>query len=146
MKPLRFSPGTFLEVDDLQGGRKVVMVGKDGVTFWDALQTDVVTPLSVHPVMNPVSLGSMVAFLQSKGISQATLKVREVLRAQLDERSDDSLFVMRAAWALAAKGIKDGDAVDDLVLQDAIEAARKQERVAIGLHQVIEKFVGGQAA
>ncbi len=146
MKILRFSPGTFLEVDDLQGGRKVVMVGKDGVTYWDALKPEAVTPLTIHPVMNPVELGSMVSFLQNKNISQATLKLREALRAQLDDRADDSLFVMRAAWSLVAQGVKDGGAVNDLVLRQAIEAAQAQEQGALALHQVVEKFVGGQAA
>ena len=31
-KKTRFKPASFLEVDDLYGGRKIVMIGADGIT------------------------------------------------------------------------------------------------------------------
>ena len=49
-KRTRFKPASFLEVDDLYGGRQVVMVGADGITFWDALDVETVTPIVIHPI------------------------------------------------------------------------------------------------
>jgi hypothetical protein len=57
MKTTKFPPGSFLEIDDLQGGRKVVLVGRDGVTYWDTIDAEKVTPLVIHPVCKPIELG-----------------------------------------------------------------------------------------
>ncbi|WP_240533956.1 hypothetical protein [Aeromonas veronii] len=105
MKTMRFQPGTFLEVDDLAGGRKVVMVCKDGVTFWDMLDAKEATPLVIHPSMNPVEIGTFAQFSAAKGLQRATRKVIAFLRRRLDTRLDsDPLFVMRVLWFAAQKG------------------------------------------
>lgn len=142
MKPMKFPAGAFLEVDDFQGGRKVVLVGKDGVTCWDALDVNLVTPLAIHPVMAPVELGTMISFVQENDLAQAAVKVRDMLRAQMDPRADDSLFMMRALWELkkaADSGAQVGAA--DFSITEAIKKAEQQEVIAVRIHYAAERFV-----
>lgn len=138
---MRYQPGTFLEVADLSGGRKVVLVGKDGVTFWDAVAAESVTPLVIHPVMKPVELGTLVHFVHAKGLGEAAKQVLDVLRANDDERQRDSLFVMRALWCLAAHATGDGWLAGEAQLNSAFEQAEQQERVALRVHEHAEQYI-----
>jgi hypothetical protein len=136
----RFPAGTFLEVDDLEGGRKVVLVGKDGVTFWDSIQTENVTPVVIHPVFKPVELGSAVFFVRQKGLEQAAQKVIEMQRARMTGRADDSLYIMRVLWHLAQKSQGAGWVPDDATAQEAMDKADAQEATALKAHQFAERF------
>lgn len=138
MKTMKFPVGAFLEMDDLKGGRKVVLVGKDGVTFWDSVHTDLVTPVVIHPVFNPVELGTMVRFIQAHGLTEAAIKVRSMLRARLDPRADDALFIMRALWSLADTAAFDS-APSDEVIQIAMSKADEQERSALSVQQATRR-------
>lgn len=141
MKTMRFQPGTFLEVDDLAGGRKVVMVCKDSVTFWDMLDAKEATPLVIHPSMNPVEIGTFAQFSATKGLQRATRKVISFLRRHLDTRLDsDPLFVMRVLWFAAQKGAGDAYEPDDEVLNWACEQAQFQQQAAARIHGYAEKF------
>lgn len=141
MKTIRFQPGTFLEVDDLVGGRKVVMVCKDGVTFWDMLDAKEATPLVIHPSMNPVEIGTFAQFSATKGLQRATRKVIAFLRRRLDARLDsDPLFVMRVLWFTAQKGAGDAYEPDDVVLDWACKQAHSQQQTAARIHKYAEKF------
>lgn len=141
MKTMRFQPGTFLEVDDLQGGRKVVLVGKDGVTMWDSVDTEKVTPVVVHPVFKPAELGSTVTFVKTKGLSQAAKKVLESLQVHMDPRAADSLFVMRVLWSLAPKVAGDAWTPDEAALQEACRTAAEQESLALRMHGQAEQYL-----
>lgn len=141
MKTMRFQPGTFLEVDDLAGGRKVVMVCKDGVTFWDMLDAKNATPLVIHPSMNPVEIGTFAQFSTAKGLQRATRRVITFLRRRLDVRLDsDPLFVMRVLWFAAQKGEGDAFEPNDEVLDWACEQAQSQQQAAARIHSYAEKF------
>jgi hypothetical protein len=141
MKTVRFQPGTFLEVDDLVGGRKVVMVCKDGVTFWDTLDIKEATPLVIHSSMNPVEIGTLAQFIAAKGLQRATRKVIAFLRRRLDARLDsDPLFVMRVLWFVAQKGEGDTYEPDDGVLDWACEQAHSQQQAASRIHGYAEKY------
>lgn len=141
MKTMKFQPGTFLEVDDLAGGRKVVMVCKDGVTFWDMLDAKEATPLAIHPSMNPVEIGTFAQFSAAKGLQRAMRKVIAFLRRRLDTRLDsDPLFVMRVLWFAAQKGAGDAYEPDDGVLDWAYEQAQSQQQAAARIHGYAEKF------
>jgi hypothetical protein len=136
---VKFQPGSFLEIDDLQGGRKVVLVGRDGVTFWDSMDADKVTPLVIHPVCKPVDLGSMVHFIQAHGLSDVAVKVPELLRARMDKRADDALFIMRVLWVLS-KEITFGTVPGDTFIETAITKAKEQERIAQGVHASADRY------
>jgi len=140
-KTMKFQPGAFLEIDDLLGGRKVVMVCKDGVCFWDMLDVGAVTPLVIHPGMNPVEIGTFAQFITTKGLQRATRQVIAFLRRHLDTRLDsDPLFVMRVLWFVSQKGEGDDYAPDDDVLDWACEQAQSQQQAATRIHGYIEKF------
>ena len=66
-KSQRFTPGSYLEVDDLGGGRKVVLVAKDGATFWDSLDVERVTPIVIHAELHPVDLGTLHDLVAKRG-------------------------------------------------------------------------------
>lgn len=140
MSKTRFQPGTFLEVDDMAGGRKVVMVGRDGVTYWDSTDAEKVTPLVIHPVMKPVELGALVLFVQNKRLSAAAKRVMESLRARMDARQDDSLFVMRMLWNLAPKVEGDGWAPDESLVQWAQQQAEGQDVAVSRVHASAESY------
>ena len=130
----RFQPGTFLEVDDMAHGRKVVMVGRDGVTYWDSIDAAKVTPLVIHPVMQPVELGTLVQFVQNKGVSAVAKRVMESLRARMDARRHDSLFVMRMLWNLARKVEGKDWAPDEGLVQWAQQQAEGQDVAVSRVH------------
>jgi len=138
----KFQPGTFLEVDDLAGGRKVVLVGRDGVTFWDALDTSRVTPMVIHPVFKARELGSLIEFARRSKLEAAARQVAESLRVRLDRRYEDSLFVMRMLWALSAsrpEAVAEGWVPDEAAVQAAYEAADAQEKGALQQQQTMER-------
>lgn len=134
MNKTKLLPGTFLEIDDMAGGRRVVMVGRDGVTFWDSSDSAKVTPLVVHPVMHPVELGSLISFTKSKRLEAAARSVMESLRARMDARRDDSLFVMRVLWSLAPKVQGENWVPDDELLSWALQVAEEQGVSAGRIH------------
>ncbi|MBP8275573.1 MAG: hypothetical protein KAX55_01595 [Propionivibrio sp.] len=141
MKTMRFQPGAFLEVDDLAGGRKVVMVCKDGVTFWDMLDSKEVTPLVIHPSMNPVEIGTLAQYSVTKGLQRAMQKVITYLRRRLDARLDsDPLFVMRVLWFAAQKGSGEAYEPDDGLLDWACEQAQSQQKNAQRIHGYAGRF------
>lgn len=140
MNKTKFQPGTFLEVDDMTGGRKVVMVGRDGVTYWDSVDTTRVTPLVIHPVMKPVELGTLVYFVKAKGLSAAARRVMDSLRVRMDVRQDDSLFVMRMLYSLAPKAQGDAWAPDEGLVQWAQQQAEVQDEVIGRVHASAERY------
>lgn len=139
---MKFQPGSFLEVEDFQGARKVVLVGRDGVTCWDSIRTDHVTPLVIHPAMQPEALGNLVSFVQAGGLQPAALKVLDLLRARGEGREQDSLFVMRVLWSLA-QNIGPGRDPDDATLQLACTRAEAQETLAHRLHAQAREYQAG---
>lgn len=139
MKTLKFQPGSYLEVDDLQGGRKVVLVGRDGVTYWDTMDAEKVTPLVIHPVCKPVELGSMMRFILACGLSDVAVKVPELLRARMDARAEDALFIMRVLWVLS-KEVSFGTVPGDSFIDTAIAKAKEQERVAQSIHASADRY------
>lgn len=134
MKSTKFQPGTFIELDDLAGGRKVALVGKDGVTFWDSVDTDQVTPLLIHPVLKPAALGSLVAFARAHRLGDAARHLLDALRRELDPRQNDALFVMRVLWQLAPQAAAEGWVPDDAALRRALSAAQAQQERAARVH------------
>lgn len=140
MKNMKFMPGTFLEVDDLVGGRKVALVCKDGVTFLDVLNIEKATPVVIHPSMNPVGLGTFAEYSKSKGMA-VTRRVVEHLRKQSDQKIDnDSLFLIRVLWFVTKKGSGDAYTPDDSTLCWAVEQALEQENTAARNHGYAKQY------
>ena len=136
-KKTRFKPASFLEVDDLYGGRKVVMVGADGITFWDALDVETVTPIVIHPIFKPVEIGPLIEFARRNDL----LDVLRTLAQQINDTQDgraqrDPLYVMRALVAYS-KGACDGSAG---AVEKAVTAANEEEQRAMGAQAIYEKF------
>ncbi|WP_043201349.1 hypothetical protein [Pseudomonas putida] len=141
MKIHKYQPGGFIEVDDMAGGRRVGMVCKDGVTFWDLLDSERCTPLTIHPSMNPQALGTLVQFSQDKGLASATQALVGYLQAAGDPRLNaDPLFVMRALWFVAQKAAGVGGAPDEATLLWACEQASAQEQSAARIHQLAGQY------
>ena len=141
MKTHKYQPGTFIEVDDMAGGRRVGMVCKDGVTFWDLLDANGCTPLAVHPSMKPEGLGTLIQFAQREGLVEATRVLVNHLRAGNDHRlGADPLFVMRALWFIASKAKGEGYVPDAAMLQWACEQADAQEQLAGRIHRLAGQY------
>ncbi len=143
MKSMKYQPGTFLEVDDLSGGRKVVLVGKDGVTFWDSVTADNVTPLVIHPVLKPLELGTLVHFVRMHHLAGAANALLDQLRASGDARQRDCLFVMRALWTLAPQVTGALWLPAPSELEAALRQAASQETVAQRIHAHAEQYIAG---
>lgn len=137
MKATKFQPGTFLEVDDLAGGRKVVSVGRDGATYWDVLDANRVTPLVIHPSQNPQGLGSMAEFVHAKGLQGRVEGVVGHLRDEGLDPESDPLFVMRVLWEVANNA--SGQDYSQAVL-----AAKEQEAAALKIHARAAQYNGQQ--
>lgn len=133
----RFKPASFLEVDDLYGGRKTVMVGADGITYWDALDVEAVTPVVIHPIFNPREVGSLIEFARRQDLLDAL----RALTAHIDEAHGgrarrDALFVMRSLIAYS-KGACDGSAA---AIEKAVAMAGQEEARAMGMQSLVEKY------
>ncbi len=142
MKTMKFQPGTFLEMDDLAGGRKVVVVGRDGSTYWDMLEADRVTPIVIHPSQNAENLGTMADFVQKHGLQEHVEGLVLYLRNQGLDPEGNPLFVMRALWEMARRSGE--QAVSDTGLEQALHAAKAQEVLAIKIHDRAEQYCGQQ--
>lgn len=141
MKSMKFQPGSYIEIDDLAGGRRVAMVCKDGVTFWDLLNSTACTPLAVHPIMEPVELGTLVEFSKRNGLETATQALVAHLRAAGDTRVDTNpLFVMRALWFVQKQSTGPGFVPGPSLLVAACEQAEAQEQAAGRIHQLAEQY------
>ncbi|MFK0093884.1 hypothetical protein [Pseudomonas sp. NPDC090592] len=144
MKIHKYQPGTFIEVDDMAGGRRVGMVCKDGVTFWDLLDAEHCTPLTIHPSMKPQALGTLVQFSQEQGLVNALQALIGSLQAAGDPQLNaDPLFVMRALWYLAKKPAGAGCVPDQATLLWACEQARAQAQSAARIHQLAGQYCSG---
>ena len=136
-KKTRFKPASFLEVDDLYGGRKIVMVGADGITYWDALDVEAVTPIVIHPIFKPVEIGPLIEFARRNDLLDALRLLTQHINSTQSERAQrDPLYVMRVLVAYS-KGSCDGTAA---AVASAITAANEEETRAMGAQAIYEKF------
>lgn len=132
MKKLKYPLGNFLEIDDLHGARKVVMVGRDGITFWDAIDIDVVTPIIIHPAMSPVDLGTLMNFVKQNALLTVASQLVQYLHLI---RPGDSLFAMRTLWCLAKQKHGDDWSPGEAEFKQAIASATDQEALALKNHE-----------
>jgi len=138
----RYKPASFLEVDDLYGGRKIVMVGADGITYWDALNAETATPIVIHPIFKPVEIGALIEFARTNDLLDALRSLTQHINDTQDNRAQrDPLHVMRVLVAYS-KGTCDGS--DDAV-ERAIKEANDEENRALGAQAIYEKFAGRSA-
>lgn len=141
MKNMKFPAGTYIELDDMVGGRRVAMICKDGVTFWDVLDSEASTPIVVHPSMSPVALGSFVEFSKAKGLEDAMRILVRFFRSRLDNRVETKpLFVMRVLWFVAQKSTGPGFIPDENLLSWACEQAEAQELASSLIHQLAAQY------
>ncbi len=138
-----YTPGTFIEIDDLYGNRKISMVAKDGITFWDAVSVDSVTPIIIHPVFNPVELGSLMDFVQKHKAEAVLAAVAAFFKRKLDDSLEsDPIYLMRIIWAFVSiKNPPYESDVSDSNIEDAIAMAQEQNRNVMELHEFTVQFV-----
>lgn len=137
-KKTRFTPASFVEVDDLYGGRKIVMVGADGITYWDALEVETVTPIVIHPIFKPKEIGPLIAFARQNDLLDALRNLTAHINAAQDGRAQrDPLYVMRALVAYS-KGTCDGSTE---AYDKAVFAASEEEKRAMDAQALYENFV-----
>ena len=141
MKDMKFQAGTFLEVENLIDGRKVVQVCKDGITYWDSI-SEPLAPVIIHPVFKPVSLGSLTQFISEHRLNTAATTLITYFRLKSDSRLDnDSLFFMRTLWFLAQK-VKGDDYRPVLEeLEWAYEQAKQQEENVLKIHSYAKQYI-----
>lgn len=133
MKPMtKFQLGRFIEVDDLSGGRKVSLVAKDAVTMWDLLDVERVTPISIHPALNPVNLGTLNEFAKANRLIEAIVPVSNFLRAK--NLVPDGLRVMRMLWSL--KGVGAIGVPTEAVLTKTWASVQAQEAQVVRMHEL----------
>lgn len=131
----RYKVANFVEVDDLSGGRKIVMVGADGITGWDVIDVEAVTPIMFHPVFKPVDLGGFMEFVDKHVLVDVVRKVMPMLG---DAKSQDRLFLMRVLVAYTRR--KDAAQPLEQALADAIDAAKAEEQRALEMHNVLGAY------
>jgi len=142
MKTLKFQPGTFLEMDDLAGGRKVVSVGRDGSTYWDLLDADRATPIVIHPSQNPENLGSMADFVEKHNLQGQVEGMVGHLRGQGVDPENNPLFVMRVLWVMTR--MTDASASGEALYGQALQVAQAQEVAALKIHERAGQYYGQQ--
>lgn len=147
MKNMKFKAGAFIEIDDLAGGRKIVMTCKDEMTYWDTLNVEESTPIVIHECMNPVSVGTLSEFIKNAGMQKIIVSVLEKLKAKIGQRVEsDPLFLMRVIWHLSKiKTDTGGGDVDQELFLTAFEMAEKQQNDAIRTQKHIEKYYATQS-
>lgn len=151
-KNLKFRPGIFLSIDDVSGGRKIVMVCKDGVTFWDAMNANEVTPIALHSALAPTEVGTFMEYIETKSAAVAAQALLTHMRLKMDSRVDgDALYVMRALW----HAVNDLDAAvvgsmnwpDEAArFEKACQTADEEEARALRMHMHAEAFNKVEAA
>jgi hypothetical protein len=144
MKRLKFQPGTFLEVA-APGGRAVAVVCGDGLSC--SLTADGSTaPMSIHPALAPVSLGTASGFVEQRGLRAAATYVVERLLETLHPQRDDSLFVFRVLHALSAQGQGEGWKPTWDQVEAAIDEAQSQADDEEALFSGAVHILAAQAA
>jgi hypothetical protein len=140
---VKWNPGSFIEVDDLFGGRKVVMAGQDGITFWDGPATKIASPLVVHRVLRPQPLGSLVAFVRGNGVTPFLKEVLRLVDRDCHDRGSDALFFMRVVWSLVRnRGVSGAPwAPQEEDISRAILDAEQQEKRALELQRRASEYL-----
>ena len=138
-----YTPGTFIELDDLYGNRKVSMVAKDGVTFWDQFDTQSITPLAIHPVFKPLEIGTLMEFVQVNKLEDALKSVTTYFQRKLDDTiQNDPIYLMRIMWSIATQAKNSGETfvLSDDVINQAIAYAQDQAKKALLVHGFSARF------
>lgn len=138
-----YTPGTFIELDDLYGNRKVSMVAKDGVTFWDQFDTNSITPITIHPVFKPIEIGTLMEFVKANKLEDALASVTTYFQRKLDDTiHKDPIYMMRIMWSIATQSKNAGEAFvfNDDVINQAIAYAQDQAKKSHLVHGFSARF------
>jgi hypothetical protein len=140
-KAAEFQPGSFLRVNDLLGGKKIVQVGQDGVTFLDCIDTSKVTPIPLHPIFEAESLGTISHFVRTHQVSSAVVAIMEFLEQTNSPRRDDSLFIMRMLLNVIDMKRPEGWLPPEPLILSLYDSAENQERSALEIHKACENYI-----
>lgn len=137
---MKYRPWIFLEIDDLvtRGGRKVVGTLKDGVTFFDFADTEIGTPIVIHPVFNVRVLGTLTDVFLASPVARQKDELMRYLREQGGDI--EPLFLARVVWALTQAAPSDGVVFTESDFASAREAALTQHENARRVHGYAEAY------
>lgn len=137
---MKFKAGTFIELDDMHGGRRVALICRDGITCIDSMNVDESTPLFLHPVFDPVALGTLMEFVAARDMRHA-LSVAMDYSLNNDPVLPDALMLFQRLWFLSSYGIK-GDMTPSLeLLNQAASDANAQRDRALAIHHYASRYV-----
>ena len=92
----KFIPGSFIEQDDLMGGRKISMVCDDGLTAIDNVDYNKSTPVYMHPNFKPVALGHLHEYMKRHSMDRHYANVVTlIISKDLGALYNDSLLMIR---------------------------------------------------
>lgn len=129
---MKFPAGTFIEIDDGAGGRRVSMVGKDGVTFIDSMDVNAATPIVIHTVMHPEPLGTVMEFAAANDLVPVMQLFISYHRERINSDFEgDPLLMMRLLWHFRRLG---GTKSTPSLISKAIDAAKKEKESVRKLH------------
>lgn len=139
MSKLKFPMGTFLEIDDLDGGRQLVRVCADGVTCVDGEDPTLHTPIVLHGVLSPRPLGTLMEAIRNAD----RLVAWQQLSCWLHARGGalDALQLLRAVMAMPAGDVK----VDELVCEQALREAGEALAKARARHELLRSYAAAAA-
>lgn len=132
-----FAWNDLIEIDDLNGGRKVSIVGKGGTMYCDSLDPATTTPLAIISQGNPVNLGTIVSFVQDNELQSQLAAVREYIENNNKERANDILYQARMLWTLW----KNPQELNTSVLDWANAKVEKQEQTIKSHHEGLMAIV-----
>lgn len=135
----RLTPGTFVELDNLMGGRKISLVCPDGLTSIDSTAVGFSTPFLIHKKFKPLALGSISHFVLNHHLDDAYSRLVSVLRRkEMENESTDCLFIIRALDFLRLNSEKE---LTLPLIDAAIDSSRSQQQMLNDLQQIIVNYL-----
>lgn len=131
---LKFQPGSFVELDDLNGGRRVALIGRDGISCIDSMDVSLATPLFLHPVFAPRGLGTLMEFVKENRLHGALMLVSVEPRA--GDEPMDVLQLMQRLWCLSRMGLSE----DKLPTSDQLADSRVQAAMMRNKAEEIHRY------
>lgn len=103
----KFTPGIFIEIDNLMGGRKLSLVCDDGITAIDNVDITKSTPIMIHPKLKPVEIGFTHDYLKAHNLDRHYANVITLItRRDLGSIYADSLLMIRILHAITTRSMK----------------------------------------
>ncbi|CND61833.1 hypothetical protein [Yersinia pseudotuberculosis] len=139
--PTKYPAGSFVELDDLMFGRKIALVCDDGLTSQDSIDIDKISPLAIHVIQNPESLGFLNEYVSRFELNdEINLLINTMTRLDLTDELRDPLLIMRVL-SLIVSDKKAGIILGEPKIKAYIKAAKNNQNKLNLFHQNVAKFI-----